>query len=75
MLKFVISYISALTVAWLGLHSLLVGLAYWGRPGAFMPLASGLGLLLIAARLIAGVLRKYYLPASRGKHRGGGLTD
>lgn len=69
-MKLLLYYICGLALAWMGLSSLLVGLAYWDNvSGAPAPIAGGLLLLLAAARFFLLVIR-IYLPPDRGEGRG-----
>ena len=61
-MKLIILYISGLSLAWLGLHSFLFGLAFWPHDGALMPTVVGLALILLAARLLLALVRIYLPP-------------
>ncbi|MGL4209236.1 MAG: hypothetical protein ACRCTY_07590, partial [Candidatus Adiutrix sp.] len=52
---------------WLGIHSLLVGLAYWQIDGAFMPIMASFFLFYVGIKLALKMLRKYYF--SSDSHR------
>ncbi len=68
-MKLLFYYFCALALAWAGVNSLLVGLAYWdNNVGAPVPMAAGLLLLLLAARFIILVVR-LYLPPDHGESR------
>ena|GEM_PF-2758427 len=61
-MKILLTYTLGFSLAWLGLLSLLAGLAAWPQPGAFLPVAVGLALLPIAARFLLGWARQYLPP-------------
>jgi CHASE2 domain-containing sensor protein len=61
-MKLILTYTLGLSLAWLGLISLLAGLAAWPRDGAFMPLGAGLTILMIAARFLLSLVRQYLRP-------------
>ena len=61
-MKLILTYALGLSLAWLGLVSVLAGLDAWPRDGAFMPLAAGLALLLVAARPLLALVRQYKRP-------------
>ena len=56
-MKLILTYALGLSLAWVGLISLLAGLTAWPRDGAFMPVGVGLLLLLAAARFFLSYLR------------------
>ncbi|MDR2946109.1 MAG: hypothetical protein LBV79_05130 [Candidatus Adiutrix sp.] len=56
-LKFLFLYCASLITGWLGIHSLLVGLAHWDDNGALAPAAAGTLAVLIAAALITATVR------------------
>ena len=58
-MKFILTYVLGLSLAWLGLVSLLAGLAAWPRDGAFVPAGAGLLLLLAAVRFLLSLARQY----------------
>jgi uncharacterized membrane protein HdeD (DUF308 family) len=60
-----LSYVLGFSLAWLGLLSILAGLAAWPRDGAFLPCLAGLVLLLAAVRLLLALVRQYIPPADR----------
>ena len=64
-MKLLLTYALGLSLAWLGLLSILAGLDAWPRDGAFMPLGAGLAALLAAARLLLALVRQYLPPAGR----------
>ncbi len=68
-MKLLLYYLCALVLAWVGLNSLMVGLAYWDHAaGALAPIVCGILSLLLAARFIILVVR-IYLPPDRGESR------
>lgn len=65
MFKLFFLYISGLGLAWIGLCSLMFGMSHWQFKGSIMPLLAGLGILLIAARLLLALIRIYLPPKKR----------
>lgn len=65
-MKFLFLYCFSLVFAWLGINSIMVGLAYWEFHGALMPLLAGTALSLTAVRLILATVRMYY-PSKGGR--------
>jgi hypothetical protein len=66
--KFLFLYGLGLASAWVGLVSLLAGLEAWPRDGAPVPVAAGVMILLVAVRLLLGLVRLYRPPAgNRGR--------
>ena len=64
-MKLLLVYTLGLSLAWLGLISLLVGLSAWPRDGAFLPVGVGLVVLLAAFRLLLALARQYLPPSGR----------
>jgi uncharacterized membrane protein HdeD (DUF308 family) len=64
-MKLLLTYVFGFSLAWLGLLSLLAGLDAWPRDGAFLPLGTGLAVILAAARLLLALVRQYLPPAGR----------
>jgi hypothetical protein len=64
-MKLLLTYILGFSLAWLGLLSFLAGLEAWPSDGAFLPLGTGLAVLLAAARLLLAFVRQYLHPAGR----------
>jgi CHASE2 domain-containing sensor protein len=60
-----LAYVLPHGLAWVGLISILAGLAAWPRNGAFLPIMAGLAFLLAAARLLLALVRQYIPPADR----------
>ena len=66
-MKLVIYYVCGLALAWLGLASILTGLAYWeSAAGTLLPVVVGTLMLLVALRFLRGLVR-LYLPPDRGE--------
>ena len=65
-MKLVIIYLVGLTFAWLGVHSVLVAIAYWESSGALLPLVVGILLVLFSMRLLTVAVRLYFKPPTRG---------
>ena len=65
-MKFLFLYCFSFIFGWLGINSIMVGLAYWDFSGALMPVVVGALLCLLAARLILATVRMYY-PSKRGR--------
>jgi CHASE2 domain-containing sensor protein len=59
-MRLLFTYVLGLSLAWLGLLSLLAGLYAWPRDGVFLPLGVGLAVLLVAARLLLSLVRQYF---------------
>ena len=59
-MKFLILYCFSLLFGWLGINSVMIGLAYWEFSGALMPILAGGLLCLLSARLILATIRMYY---------------
>jgi CHASE2 domain-containing sensor protein len=64
-MKLLLAYVFGVSLAWLGLLSILAGLTAWPRDGASLPLGTGLAVLLVAARLLLALVRQYLPPAGR----------
>ena len=64
-MKLFFIYTFGLSLAWLGLLSLLAGLTAWPREGALVPVGTGMALLLVAARLFLALVRQYIPPAGQ----------
>jgi len=61
-MKLILTYTLGLSLAWLGLISLLAGLTAWPRDGFFMPVGAGALLLLAAFRPLLSLVRQYQRP-------------
>lgn len=59
-MKFLFLYCFSLIFGWLGINSILIGLAYWNFAGALMPILAGGLMCLMSARLILATIRMYY---------------
>jgi uncharacterized membrane protein HdeD (DUF308 family) len=64
-MKLLLTYSLGLSLAWVGLVSILAGLTEWPRDGAFLPVAAGLTVLLAAFRLLLALVRQYLPPSGR----------
>ena len=65
-MKFLFLYCFSLIFGWLGVNSVMIGLAYWDFSGALMPIMAGFLLCLLSARLILATVRMYY-PSKGGR--------
>ena len=63
-MKLLFTYTLGLSLAWVGLISILAGLDAWPRDGAFLPVGAGAVILLAAARLLLALVRQYLPPAN-----------
>ncbi|MDL2226052.1 hypothetical protein LJB86_00120 [Deltaproteobacteria bacterium OttesenSCG-928-M10] len=61
-MKIIICYILGFSLSWLGLCSIMVGLAYRGQPGAGLPLLAGGLAVLIGMRFLLALIRRYFPP-------------
>lgn len=62
-MKLILYYFCGLALAWMGINSLMVGLAYWeSSDGSLAPIVGGLLMLALAARFILQLLRIYLPP-------------
>lgn len=59
-MKFLFLYCFSLIFGWLGINSVMIGLAYWEFDGALMPVLAGGLLCLLAVRMILATIRMYY---------------
>ena len=64
-MKIIIFYIFGFSLSWLGINSVMVGLAYWGRSGAGGPLLAGGLTALIGMRFLLALIRQYFPPRDR----------
>lgn len=70
-MKLIILCFTGLTMAWLGLNAILVGLFNWEQGGALVPLLLGGLVMLVAIWLLLGGVGLYCRPAS-GRRGGRG---
>ena len=61
-MKLIIFYCTGLTLAWLGLNAVLVGVGNWSRDGALVPVLAGLMVLWLAVRALLATIRLYLPP-------------
>lgn len=64
-MKIILYYILGFSLSWLGLNSVLIGLAYRGQPGAGMPLLAGGLAALIGMRFLLALIQQYFPPRER----------
>lgn len=65
LLKALFLYIPSFGLAWVGICSVMFALSHWSFKGAFLPLISGLVILLIASRLLLALVRVYLPPKNK----------
>ena len=65
-MKFLFLYCFSLIFGWLGINSIMIGLAYWDFSGALMPILAGGLMSLISIRLMLATIRMYY-PSKGGR--------
>ncbi|UQZ88126.1 hypothetical protein C4J81_02425 [Deltaproteobacteria bacterium Smac51] len=69
-MKLILYYSCGLALAWMGVNSVMVGLAYWDSvDGALAPIVLGILILFFAARFIVRTVRMY-VPPDRGDSHG-----
>ena len=65
-MKLVLAYLAGLTLAWLGIQSIFVAIAYWDTSGALLPLVLGICGVWVSMRLLLIAVRLYFKPIVRG---------